>query len=96
MKRPSKITQVCGDLRLLARCMPACRLQPGGVRAVGTSGEVVEVRQTPDMDKLRAGLQVRTEECRGAGGNRKQCQSGGGGAIATGGAYEVLGVAEHY
>jgi hypothetical protein len=37
---------------------PGCRLVPGGVRAVGTSGEVVEVRQTPDMDKLRTGLQV--------------------------------------
>lgn len=35
-----------------------CRLAPGGVRVVGTSGEEVEVRQTPDMTRLRADLQV--------------------------------------
>jgi hypothetical protein len=35
-----------------------CRLPAGGTRAMGTSGEEVEVRQTPDLDTLRRDLQV--------------------------------------
>lgn len=62
-----------------------CRLPQGGVRAMGTSGEEVEVRQTPDMTQLRQDLQVSTNRTPGGGGKSWGllqacvCMWGGGG-----------------
>jgi hypothetical protein len=46
-----------------------CRLRQVGVRAIGTSGEEVEVRQTPDLTQLRQDLQVSRGEHQEGGGD---------------------------